>query len=255
MKEIFITMFFDILPILVVLFFFQFLVLRQIPTKMGSIVLGFVFVWAGLSLFLIGLEKSLFPLGELMAKQLTSKNFINADTTNWLNYFWVYIFAMMIGFATTIAEPSLFAVAVKVGQISGGSIKPWGFRVVVAIGVALGISLGSYRIISGIPLYYSLIIGYLFVLIQTYFTPKNIISIAYDAGGVTTSTVTVPLVVALGIGLSQSLEHSNPLVDSLGLIAFASLFPIISVMTYMQLLSILKLKKKIKIDATKKLSE
>ena len=244
MKEIFTAMFFDILPILVVLFFFQFLILRQIPTKIGSIMLGFVFVWAGLSLFLIGLEKSLFPLGELMAKQLTSKHFINTYSIDWLNYFWVYIFAIMIGFATTIAEPSLFAVAIKVEQISGGSIKPWGFRVVVAIGVALGIGLGSYRIITGIPLYYFIIAGYLFVLIQTYFAPKNIISIAYDAGGVTTSTVTVPLVAALGIGLSQSLEHSNPLVDAFGLIAFASLFPIISVMAYMQLLSVLELKKK-----------
>ncbi len=231
----FLIMLGDILPITAILFGFQFLVLKEVPKDLGRIIFGFVLVWLGLSLFLIGLNQSLFPIGELMAKQLTAIDFIGHTNISWLSYGWVYVFAAMIGFATTIAEPSLLAVATKANQISGGSIRIWELRLVVATGVAFGIALGSYRIVTGIPLYYFIISGYVLVLVMTYFAPKDIVGLAYDSGGVTTSTVTVPIVAALGLGLSNALEHSNPLIDGFGLIAFASLFPVISVLLYVQL--------------------
>ena len=124
--------------------------------------------------------------------------------------------------------------SIKANQASGGVIKPWSLRVTVAIGVAIGIALGSYRIVVGIPLHYFILVGYLIVIIQTYFAPKQIIALAYDTGGVTTSTVTVPLVAALGLGLASTIEGRNPLIDGFGLIAFASLFPIMSVLAYVQ---------------------
>jgi hypothetical protein len=149
-------------------------------------------------------------------------------------YGWIYLFAFMIGFATTIAEPALIAVAFKANEVSGGVIGQWGLRITVAIGVAVGITLGVFRIVSGTPLYIYILIGYLIVVAQTIFAPRNIIPLAYDSGGVTTSTVTVPLVAALGLGLSASVPGRNPALDSFGLIAFASLFPIITVLGYAQ---------------------
>ena len=147
----------------------------------------------------------------------------------------MYLFAFAIGFATTIAEPSLLAVAIKAHQVSAGSIGIWGLRIAVAFGVAIGISLGAYRIISGTPLYWYIITGYIFVVIQTIYAPRMIIALAYDSGGVTTSTVTVPLVAALGLGLASTVPGRSALLDGFGLIAFASLFPIMSVMVYAQL--------------------
>ena len=154
---------------------------------------------------------------------------------SWLNYYWVYIFAFAIGFSTTLAEPSLMAVALKANEVSGGAISIWGLRTSVAFGVAVGISLGCYRIVVGDPIHWYIIGGYVIVVIQTSFAPKLIIPLAFDSGGVTTSTVTVPLVAALGLGLSETVPGRNPLIDGFGLIAFASLFPIISVMFYAQL--------------------
>ena len=148
---------------------------------------------------------------------------------------WVYLFAAAIGFATTIAEPSLIAVAIKAEHVSGGTVSVWGLRVAVAIGVAIGISLGTFRIVTGTPLHYYIIVGYIVVVIQTWFAPRIIIPLAYDSGGVTTSTVTVPLVAALGLGLASTVPGRSPLLDGFGLIAFASLFPIISVMGYAQI--------------------
>ena len=174
-----------------------------------------------------------------MAAQLTSLEFLGKGQLVWFDYYWVYLFAACIGFATTIAEPSLLAVAIKANQVSGGSIKPWSLRITVALGVAVGIALGSYRIVIGIPLHYFILSGYLIVIIQTYFAPKQIIALAYDTGGVTTSTVTVPLVAALGLGLASTIEGRNPLIDGFGLIAFASLFPIMSVLAYVQLKNLL----------------
>jgi hypothetical protein len=150
-------------------------------------------------------------------------------------YWWVYLFAAIIGFSATLAEPSLIAVAYKANQASRGTIRPWGLRLVVALGVAAGISLGTFRIVTGTSLVLYIAIGYLVVLVQTIFAPKPIIPLAYDSGGVTTSSVTVPLVTALGLGLSASIPGRDPVLDGFGLIAFASLFPMITVMGYAQL--------------------
>ncbi|MCB1688545.1 MAG: DUF1538 domain-containing protein [Halioglobus sp.] len=231
---------YDVLPIAAIIFGFQFFVLRQIPANLPSILWGFGWVLLGLSLFLLGLEWCLFPLGRLMAEQLTDPAFIQAThgaagAINWRDYFWVYIFAFMIGFSTTIAEPSLIAVAIKAHQVSGGAIGIWGLRISVALGVAVGISLGCYRIVVGDPIHWYIIGGYILVVLQTTVAPKLIIPLAYDSGGVTTSTVTVPLVAALGLGLSETVPGRNPLIDGFGLIAFASLFPILTVMAYAQL--------------------
>jgi len=233
----------DVLPIAGIIFGFQLFVLRRPIPNLGRVLLGFVYVLLGLSLFLKGLELALFPLGKLMAQQLTDPEFIsgvtgafsNVTPFEWWQYKWVYIFAFAIGFATTIAEPALLAVAIKANQVSGGTIGVWGLRIAVALGVAIGIALGAYRIITGTPLYWYIIAGYVAVVIQTIFAPRIIIALAYDSGGVTTSTVTVPLVAALGLGLASTVPGRNPVIDGFGLIAFASLFPIITVMAYAQL--------------------
>jgi hypothetical protein len=229
----------DVLPIVIIIFGFQRLVLRKPIANRKKIFTGFVLVLLGLAFFLEGLEAALFPLGRLMAQQLTDPAFIAGDdigrVLEWWDYQWVYLFAFAIGFATTIAEPSLLAVAIKANQVSAGSISAWGLRIAVAIGVAIGIALGVFRIITGTPLYWYIISGYVFVLIQTMFAPRMIIALAYDSGGVTTSTVTVPLVAALGLGLASTVPGRNPLLDGFGLIAFASLFPIMSVLAYAQL--------------------
>lgn len=231
----------DLAPIVIMIVGFQYLVIRRPLPNAQRVLIGFFYVLIGLSLFLIGLELALFPLGRLMAKQLTDPAFIYAssggvtDLIHWSDYYWVYIFAFFIGFATTIAEPSLLAVAIKAQQVSGGVIGIWGLRIAVALGVAVGISLGTFRIVTGMPIHYFIMAGYLIVVVQTWFAPRMIIPLAYDSGGVTTSTVTVPLVAALGLGLAETIPGRNVLIDGFGLIAFASLFPIISVMAYAQL--------------------
>ncbi len=230
----------DIFPILVILLGFQVFILRKPIPNFRRVLIGFVYVWVGLALFLQGLDQALFPIGRLMAEQLTNPSFIHGvenftGDIKWQDYFWVYMFAIAIGFSTTIAEPSLMAVAMKANQVSGGSIGIWGLRIAVAIGVAVGIGLGTFRIVTGYPLHYFIITGYFIVVIQTFFAPKIIVPLAYDSGGVTTSTVTVPLVAALGLGLAETVPGRNPLMDGFGLIAFASLFPIMSVMAYAQI--------------------
>jgi len=233
----------DVLPIAAIIFGFQFLVIRRAPADLGSVLAGFVWVVVGLTLFLIGLEWALFPLGRTMAAQLTDPGFIlgtaeaaeialGTGAITWSDYGWVYLFAFMIGLSTTIAEPSLIAVAIKANEVSGGAIGAWGLRIAVALGVAGGITLGCYRIVVGDPIHWYIIVGYIVVMIQTAYAPKLIVPLAYDSGGVTTSTVTVPLVAALGIGLAETVPGRNPLIDGFGLIAFASLFPIMSVMAY-----------------------
>ncbi|MFA0568666.1 DUF1538 domain-containing protein [Vibrio gallaecicus] len=231
----------DVIPIAAIIFGFQFAVLRKPVKNLGTVLLGFFYVIFGLSLFLLGLELALFPLGETMAMQLTEPEFLtefkisSGLVLTWFDYYWVYLFAFFIGFSTTIAEPSLIAVAIKANQVSGGSISVNGLRIAVALGVAFGISLGSYRIVAGDPIHYYIITGYVVVVIQTFYAPKLIVPLAYDSGGVTTSTVTVPLVTALGLGLASTVPGRNPVIDGFGLIAFASLFPIISVMSYAQI--------------------
>ncbi len=233
----------DVLPIALVIIGFQSLVIRRPIPNIARVGFGFVYVLVGLAFFLLGLEMALFPIGKLMAQQLTAPEFIMGGgqgfdagkSPDWSQYYWVYAFALAIGFSTTIAEPSLLAVALKANQVSGGVIGVWGLRIAVAIGVALGIGLGVYRIITGTPLHWYIIVGYVIVLFQTLFAPRMIIPLAYDSGGVTTSTVTVPLVAALGLGLASNIPGRNPVFDGFGLIAFASLFPIITVMAYAQI--------------------
>lgn len=229
----------DILPILGLIVVFQLFVLRQPIPHLKQLIIGGIYVVLGLALFLIGLEKALFPVGRLMAEQLSDPFFLTGVVgapapTDWTAYGWIYLFAAMIGFSTTIAEPSLLAVAIKASEVSGGIISQWGLRITVAVGVAVGISLGAFRIVTGTPLYMYILVGYVIVIIQTFMAPKKIIALAYDSGGVTTSTVTVPLVAALGLGLSEAVPGRNPALDGFGLIAFASLFPIITVMGYAQ---------------------
>lgn len=229
----------DILPILGLITCFQLFVLRQPIPHLRRLIIGGIYVVLGLALFLIGLDKALFPIGKIMAAQLSDPAFLTGGTatiapTDWTAYGWIYLFAAMIGFSTTIAEPSLLAVALKATEVSGGVISQWGLRITVALGVAVGISLGAYRIVTGTPLYVYIMIGYIIVIAQTFLAPKKIIALAYDSGGVTTSTVTVPLVAALGLGLSEAVPGRNPALDGFGLIAFASLFPIITVMGYAQ---------------------
>lgn len=245
----------DVLPIAGIIFGFQFFVIRKKIPNLKRVLIGFFYVVFGLALFLQGLEDALFPIGKLMAAQLTDPEFIRQSFISpissamassseaaaqsvefhWNQYFWVYVFAFTIGFSTTIAEPSLLAVAIKANEVSAGSIGIWGLRIAVAIGVAFGIALGSWRIVTGLPLHWFIISGYVIVVIQTFFSPKLIIPLAYDSGGVTTSTVTVPIVAALGIGLAAKVPGRSELLDGFGLIAFASLFPIISVLAYAQL--------------------
>ncbi len=230
----------DVLPIILLIGGFQLLVLRQPIPHLKRVLVGSVYVVIGLALFLAGLEKALFPLGKIMAAQLSDPVFIYGTTdqpvlADWSAYGWVYLFAAMIGFATTIAEPSLIAVAYKASEVSMGTISQWGLRITVAIGVAVGISLGTFRIVTGTPLYLYILVGYVMVILLTLVSPKNIIALAYDSGGVTTSTVTVPLVAALGLGLASTVPGRNPALDGFGLIAFASLFPIISVLGYARL--------------------
>lgn len=229
---------FDVLPIIGILVFFQIVVLRRSIPNLGRVVLGFVYVLLGLTLFLVGLEKALFPLGRTMAAQLTAPDFTGAlagGMVRWADYLWVYAFAAAVGFSTTIAEPSLIAVGLKAQEVSGGAIRATGLRIAVAFGVAFGVALGTFRIVQGIPLPWIIMAGYAVVIVQTLFAPRAIIPLAYDSGGVTTSTVTVPLVAALGLGLATAIPGRSALLDGFGLIALASLFPMITVMGYAQI--------------------
>lgn len=230
----------DVLPIGAILVGFQVCVLRRPIPNLRRTLVGFVYVLIGLALFLEGLEAALFPLGRVMAQQLTDPGFVHgaagvAATAEWRDYLWVYAFGAAIGFATTIAEPALIAVAMKAASVSGGTITVWGLRIAVATGVAIGIALGTFRIVTGTPIHWYIIAGYVLVVVQTAYAPRIIVPLAYDSVGVTTSTVTVPLVAALGLGLAGTIPGRSPLVDGFGLIAFASLFPMMTVMGYAQL--------------------
>lgn len=231
----------DVIPIAAIIFGFQLFVIRRPIPNLKRVVIGFAYVIIGLALFLLGLDKALFPIGRLMAEQLTNPEFISQwsdgvpGALHWTDYYWVFLFAFMIGASTTIAEPSLIAVAIKANEVSGGAIGVWGLRIAVALGVAVGISLGTWRIVTGYPIHWFIIAGYIVVVIQTVWAPKMIVPLAYDSGGVTTSTVTVPLVAALGLGLAETVPGRSALIDGFGLIAFASLFPMITVMGYAQM--------------------
>jgi hypothetical protein len=229
----------DVAPIVVLIAVFQVVVIKKTIPNLKKVIIGVILVVFGLSFFLLGLEKALFPLGEFMAKQLSKPEFIlnnySGSLTDWQAYYWVYIFAGLIGFSTTIAEPALYAVAVKANEVSGGTIDTFYLRVVVAFGVAFALVVGTYRIVVGDSLVTYIMAGYIIVVIQTIFVKKDIVALAYDSGGVTTSTVTVPIVAALGLGLASVVPGRNPVLDGFGLIAFASVFPVITVLGYAQI--------------------
>jgi uncharacterized membrane protein (DUF2068 family) len=223
----------DLLPIVLVVAFFQLVVLQQPLPAFGNLLIGFLLVWLGLAFFIRGLEQGLFPVGESIAFAFARK----------ANVFWLLLFAFALGFGTTIAEPALIAIADVAAEVAagGGIIEKHeealesyalGLRLTVAFSVGLAIVIGVLRIIKGWPIQYLIIGGYICVVIMTFFAPPEIIGIAYDSGGVTTSTVTVPLVTALGIGLAESIKGRNSMIDGFGLIAFASLTPMIFVMAY-----------------------
>lgn len=223
----------NLIPIIIVITFFQAVVLREPLPDLGSILLGGLLVVIGLSLFVQGLKMGLFPIGEGMAHALARKGSV----------FWLLSFSFLLGFATTIAEPALIVVAgeaadtaAKSGLIGydqeSRSSYAWGIRLSVALSVGLAILIGVLRILRGWPLHYLVIGGYVMVMLVTTVAPKEIIGLAYDAGGVTTSTVTVPLIVALGVGLASTIKGRNPVLDGFGLIALASLMPIIFVIGY-----------------------
>lgn len=223
----------DLLPIILVVAFFQIVVIRQPVPNLGGILYGTLLVVVGLAFFVRGLEQALFPIGESVAYAFARK----------ANLFWLLSFAFALGFGTTIAEPALTAVAAEAAKIAAaeGHIAQQqdamasyalGLRLTVAVAVGVAIVTGVFRILRGWPIQYLIIGGYIGVVIMTAFAPPEIIGIAYDSGGVTTSTVTVPLVTALGVGLASSIQGRNPMIDGFGLIAFASLTPMIFVMAY-----------------------
>ncbi len=214
--------FLDVAPLICVIFFFQLVVIGEPFPETLKLIAGLALVIFGLFLFMRGLEMGFFPLGESMAYSFASKG----------NIWWLMFFAAAIGYATTIAEPALIAIANKAEVITGGRLASFSIRNAVAVGVAAGIAVGTLRIVLGHPIHYYIISGYVIVMIITIFAPGEIIGLAYDLGGVTTSTVTVPLVTALGVGLAGSISGRNPMVDGFGLIAFASLTPMITVMGY-----------------------
>lgn len=213
---------FDLSIIIGIVFFYQFAILQTVPDDLPSIFAGLALVAIGLAFFLRGLEIGIFPLGEDLSKQLAS---LKART-------WIIIFAFVIGFATTVAEPALIAIAGKAAVISNGQIDALALRLVVALSVGIAIVLGVIRILLNHPIHWYIIGGYCLVIIVTLFSPEEIVGLAFDSVGITTSTVTVPLIAALGIGLSSSLKARNPLIDGFGLIAFASVMPMIFVQGY-----------------------
>ncbi len=223
----------DLAPIILVIAFFQLVVLQQPLPDLLGLFIGVIFVVLGLTFFIFGLEMGLFPIGESMAHAFARKG----------NVVWLLVFAFALGFGTTVAEPALIAVASEAAAVAaeGGMIidsseargsYASGLRFTVALSVGLAIVLGVLRILKGWPIQYLIIGGYILVVIMTFFAPEEIIGIAYDSGGVTTSTITVPLVTALGVGLASSIKGRNPMIDGFGLIAFASLTPMIFVMAY-----------------------
>lgn len=215
-------MFRDVLPIIGVIVVFQYLVIRRHLAHVQKVLGGFVLVIFGLYAFVVGLKLGLFPIGRSMAEQLIALDAV----------LWIYVFAFCIGFATTMAEPALIAIGQKAEEAAKGRLDGNTIRLLVAAGVAIGITIGVHRIITGDSIHYYIMGGYAVVIVLTALAPKYIVALAYDLGGVTTSEVTVPLVTALGIGLATHIEGRNVLIDGFGLIAFASIFPIITVMLY-----------------------
>jgi hypothetical protein len=216
------TMVRDVLPIIITILFFQYLILRSPLANPRKVIFGFLLVIVGLYAFVVGLKLGLFPIGTSMAEQLIQRE----------GYLLIYIFAFMIGFATTMAEPALLAVGQQAEEAASGQVSATAIRLLVAVGVAMGITIGVWRLVQGDPLHYYIIASYILVIALTLIAPRYIVALAYDLGGVTTSEVTVPLVTALGLGLASHIDGRSVLIDGFGLIAFASIFPIVTVMFY-----------------------
>ncbi len=223
----------DLAPILVIITFFQVIVLRQPVDDLAGIAVGFVFVLLGLTIFVQGLEMALFPLGETLANAFARKG----------SLFWLLAFAFALGFGTTVAEPALIAVGAEAAEVmaAAGFIAAGedseryyaqALRYTVAFSVGTSLVVGVVRILKGWPIQWLIIAGYVAVLLLTAVAPEEIIGVAFDSGGVTTSTITVPLVTALGVGLASVIKGRNPMIDGFGLIAFASLMPIIFVLVF-----------------------
>lgn len=224
----------DIVPIIVVLLSFQFLVLRRRLPKVRRMLAGCAAVAVGLTLFLVGLEEALFPIGRTMAEQLTQSGLQGStkDDLRWQDFLPVYAFGACVGVATALAEPALIAVAVKAEEVSAGTVPAFGLRLAVALGAGAGVAIGTLRIVLDAPLPLMIGIAYAIIALQTLAAPRSIVPIAYDSGGVTTSTVTVPVVAALGLGLASAIPGRSPLIDGFGLIAFTCLCPIMAVLAY-----------------------
>jgi len=212
----------DCAPVLAVILFFQFVVLKKALPNPHKMTIGLVAVMVGLYLFLLGLDMGIFPIGKSMATSLSAPD----------KYVWTMLFAFCIGYSTAMAEPALLAVAQKAEEISAGALPSFYLRNSVAIGVAVGLALGVHRIFAGGQLWVYILCGYVVTVALTFMAPKEIVPLAYDLGGVTTSTITVPLVAALGIGLASNIPGRDPLIDGFGLIAFAAGSPMISVLGY-----------------------
>jgi hypothetical protein len=231
----------DVLPVAVFMLFFYRVVLQQRLANAREILIGFGFVTVGLALLLLGVDRALFPAGRMMVEQLAATRISHAAPTvlHWSDYWLIYAFAFCISFAAAIAEPALLAIALKVNALSGGAIKTWGLRTAAAFGVAIGVALACVQTVTGVPLHWCIGAGFFVIALQTLTAPRALVPLAFDSGGVSTTAVTVPIVTALGLGLAEFLPNRNPL-DGFGLIAFACLFPPISVLAYAQIVSLLE---------------
>jgi hypothetical protein len=231
----------DVLPVAVFMLFFYRVVLKQKLVNRRQILIGLVFVTIGLALLLLGVDRALFPAGRMMVEQLAgSVSHPEPTAPHWSSYWLIYGFAFCISFAAAIAEPALLAIALRVNELSGGAIKTWGLRTAAALGVAIGVAAGCLQTVTGVPLHWCIGAGFAVIAAQTLTAPRPIVALAYDAGGVSTTAVTVPIVTALGLGLADLLPNRNVLLDGFGLIAFACLFPVISVLAYAQIASLLE---------------
>jgi hypothetical protein len=229
----------DVLPIIIVVVTFQLGILRRPIPDWRRVIAGFVMLLVGLAIFLVGLDLALFPLGGAMAEQLAAPEFVQphrppapGEELHWTQYYWTYAFALLIGFSAVMAEPGLSAVAARTEQLSGGTIRPRALRTAIAIGSGFGIALGAIRIVTGLHLLAFVLPILVIIALLTYLAPRAIMPLAYDSGVIATSTMTVPLVTALGVGLAEQIPDRHPLVEGFGTIALAMLCPMITVMAY-----------------------
>ena len=230
----------DVLPVARVMRLVHCVVLRQKLYRAPQVFVGLAFVTVGLALLLLGVDKALFPAGRMMVAQLSPAKVHEAATPHWWDFHLIYLFAFCITFAAAIAEPALLAVAQRVNAISGGAIGTWGLRIAAALGVAIGVTLGCVRIVSGLPLHWCMAGIFSVILLQTLTAPRAILPLAYDTGGVSTTVVTVPVVAALGLGIAEIMPSRNALLDGFGLVAFACTVPAVTVLAYAQIAVLLE---------------